>query len=153
MTSLPEPDRVAPLTQQRVIEVLDHLGAAYTIDSDGDVFSIWDGNAFYLYLVSEHEAMLQVLGSWGRVVGNAEFEAILLGANDIHATRLYPKIAVEPGDHGLLSVSTRHVGDFTHGVTDAQLTLHITTAISTAVGYFTELDAQFPDARPAAYNL
>lgn len=145
-------DRVAPLTMSRVLATLDAMGAAYTVDDDGDAFSIWDSNAFYLYLLGDGD-VLQVIGSWGRVVPNAEFTTLLLGANDIHSRLLHPKISVEPGDSGMLSVSTRHPGDFQRGATDAQLALHIGTAISSAVAYFNDLDALYPDARPAAYNL
>lgn len=143
-------NRVAPLTHERVLATLDRMGAGYTVDSDGDLLSIWDGNAFYIYLLGEGD-ILQVLGSWGRIVPNTEFEKILLAANDVHASRLYPHISVEQGEGGL-RVSTRHPGDFQHGATDDQLTLHITNALSSALAYFNELDAQYPDAEPAAYN-
>lgn len=147
-----EVHRIEPLTMQRVRDSLDAMGAAYTVDDEGDIFSIWDGNAFYLYLLGDGD-ILQVLGSWGHVVSNSEFEAILFGANEVHSTRLHPKVCVEAGDAGMLSVSTRHPGDFSRGVTDAQLALHIGTAISSAVAYFNDLDTLYPTARPAAYNL
>lgn len=72
-------------------------------------------------------------------------------ANDVHASRVYPHISVEEG-YGGLRVSTKHPGDFQHGATDDQLTLHITNALSSALAYFNELDAQYPNAEPAAYN-
>lgn len=143
---------LAPLTMQRVLDILDDMGAAYTVDDDGDILSLWDGNAFYIYTLADG-SVLQVLGSWGRVVSNSEFDKLLLGANEIHSTQLYPRICIEPGDAGMLSVSTRHPGDFRHGATDAQLGLHISLGISTAVAYFEHLNSLYPDARPASYNL
>ncbi|NHB84952.1 hypothetical protein G7085_10945 [Tessaracoccus sp. HDW20] len=85
-------------------------------------------------------------------MSNDEFHRILMGANDIHSVSLYPKICVEPGEGGLLSVSTRHPGDFRHGVTDAQLAAHISLGISSAVAYFTDLHTLYPEAQPASYN-
>lgn len=147
-----EADLVAPLTMERVLAVLDDMEAAYTVDDDGDVLSLWDGNAFYIYTLGDG-SVLQVLGSWGRAVSNLEFEKVLNGANEIHSTQLYPKICIERGDSGMLSISTRHSGDYRFGITDAQLGLHISLGISTAVSYFEHLNSLYPNARPAAYNL
>ncbi|NHB84953.1 YbjN domain-containing protein [Tessaracoccus sp. HDW20] len=49
---------------QRVLDILDAMGIGYKVDDEGDVLSIWDGNAFYIYVTGEGDG-LQVLGSWG----------------------------------------------------------------------------------------
>ena len=45
-----------------------------------------------------------------------------------------------------VAVYTEHTVDYEHGVSDAQLDLHVTGGIASALRFFAELDEKYPDA-------
>lgn len=142
----PNTPSLAPLSQERLKAVLEADGMNYGIDDDGDLGGWWDGHLFYFFLMGPAKEILQIRGRWNRDIPNSELEALLATANQVHIERMFPRVAVLPGDDGSLGIYGAHTVDYEHGVTDDQLRLHFATAISSTLQFFTLLDERYPEA-------
>jgi hypothetical protein len=140
---------LTPLSQQRVIDRLDAQGFVYVVDDDGDLGGVWDDHVFYFLLLGRVGEFLQVRGRWNREVGADEIGSLLDAVNTWNTEKLWPKayVRVDGTDVGVFA---EHVVDYEHGVTDAQLELHLACAITTSLQLFEHLDALYPAAAEAS---
>lgn len=140
----PKPIGPKPLAQDRVISRLDAADTRYQLDDDGDIATLIGSHLFLIMIRGEKNEILQVAGRWNRVVSADEFGKVLEFANEWNAKRLWPKIAVTVTEP--LAVVAEHNVDYEFGVTDEQLDQHLRTGIASALHFFEELEALYPDA-------
>jgi len=143
------PSALPPPARDRITATLDARGMRYGIDDDGDVGGYWDGHLFYFFLLGEDDGYLQVRGRWNREIGVDQLPAVLAAVNEWNVSHLWPKGCVAVEDD-LLGVYAEHTVDYTHGVSDAQLDLHLGCGISSALQLFADLDERYPAAAAAA---
>lgn len=131
------------LSKDRVKAVLDARGAHYGEDETGDLGGFWDGHLFYFFLLGNAGEYLQVRGRWNRRVAVEQTAALVELANQWNAGKLWPKVYVRAEEEGV-GVYAEHTVDYEHGVSDAQLDLHLACAIATAGQFFERLDEAYP---------
>ncbi|MCC2315778.1 YbjN domain-containing protein [Cellulomonas xiejunii] len=148
-TPVPTPPTLAPLGRDRITAVLEAREMRYGIDDDGDVGGYWDGHLFYFFLLGEHDEHLQVRGRWNREVGADQLPAVLAAVNEWNVSHLWPKGCVAVEDD-VLGVYAEHTVDYQHGVSDAQVDLHLGCGISSALQLFAHLDELYPAEAAAA---
>ncbi|MDR0432324.1 MAG: YbjN domain-containing protein [Bifidobacteriaceae bacterium] len=134
---------LAPLSRDRIEEVMRLKGWSYSIDSDGDLTGTWDHNRFYFFVTGNEKEILQVQARWRQDLPIELRSDVLLAINEWHQRRLWPKGYVHVDDDGRLWVHAEHVVDWEHGITTDQLMLTITCAISTSVQLFEHLSERF----------
>ena len=145
MSSAPHEPTLPPLTTARVAQRLDARGSVYGTDKDGDLVGRWDGHPFWFITLGHTKEYLQVRGRWAREIPSTEFGTVLLGANAWSESMVWPKVFVRI-ESEKVAVYTEHTIDYERGVSDEQLDLHLTVGIASALRFFAELDAKYPDA-------
>lgn len=128
----PGEDPVQPLSQARLTEILDGQGWHWTVDEDGDLGGVWDGNTFYFLISGDHDEILQVAGYLGAHVPGDSRDALRVFIEDWHRDHYWPKcyFLEDPEDSTLRLVGSVTV-DYEHGVTQAQLFQHVKCALGT----------------------
>lgn len=134
---------VAPLTRDRIENVLKARDYRYFIDSDGDLGGSWDGHMFYFFRYGEDLEILQIRGRWSRELPASFEPQVLAIINAWHTDRIWPKCYTVVTDDSL-AVYTEFSIDLEPGVTDEQLQFLISVGISPACGFFDHLDEKFP---------
>jgi hypothetical protein len=137
------PQALPQLTRERVEGALRARDWKFSVDSDGDVWGIWDGNRFYFFITGRQKEILQIQSRWDRPLGVENRGEVLLAINEWHQTRLWPKGYIHVDDQGKVWVHGEHVVDWEHGVTDKQLELTINCAISTSLQLFEFMSERF----------
>ncbi len=140
---------LAPLSRDRITASLDARELNYGIDDDGDVGGVWDGHLFYFFVLGQKGEYLQTRGRWNRVIGADHLDEVTRVVNAWNADRLWPKGYVRVEDD-VLGVYAEHTVDYEHGVSDAQVDLHLACAISTSLQLFEHLDEKYPEQAAAA---
>ncbi|MDR1293359.1 MAG: YbjN domain-containing protein, partial [Bifidobacteriaceae bacterium] len=82
---------LAPLTRDRIEEVMRLRDWNYSIDSDGDLTGNWDHNRFYFFLTGKDKEILQVQSRWRQDLPIDLRSDVLVAINEWHQTRLWPK--------------------------------------------------------------
>ncbi|MDR1152839.1 MAG: YbjN domain-containing protein [Bifidobacteriaceae bacterium] len=134
---------LAPLTRDRIEEVMRLRDWNYSIDSDGDLTGNWDHNRFYFFLTGKDKEILQIQSRWRQDLPIELRSDVLVAINEWHQTRLWPKGYIYVDDDGRLWVHGEHVVDWEHGLTTDQLALTISCAISTSIQMFEFLGERF----------
>ena len=119
------------VTRDRVGACLTFNDYRFTIDNDGDLSSLLDGNPLWFMLMGATKEILQVRGRSSAPIASTNRIAVLRTANDWNRDRIWPKVYVRDAD-GALGIFTELSVDLTGGVTDAQLIQHLSCAIATA---------------------
>lgn len=136
---------LAELSRGRIEEVMDRLGYAYTIDQDGDVAAEWDAGFFYFMLRGEMAEILVLHGVWRGELVETDYLLTQELCNAWNDDRLWPKAYVNRDNAGTVRLRTEHAVDYEHGVTDAQLALHITGGVGGALHLFEQAAEAFPE--------
>ncbi|MBO9554107.1 YbjN domain-containing protein [Cellulomonas sp.] len=134
---------IRPFVMSRVGARLDEHGDAYHVDDEGNLIGQWDAHLFRFFSLGNDGEVLQIRGRWARELPRSEFGAVLFAANGWADNVIWPKIYVRVEDD-IVRVYTEHSVDYTHGVTDAQLDLHIRCGLGASLGFFQALDEQYP---------
>jgi hypothetical protein len=136
-------DVLAPLSRDRIEDVMKEQDWKYQIDDDGDLGGHWDNNYFFFFLYGEEKEILQVRGRWHQslpIERRADLRAIL---DEWHMNKIWPKAYTRVDDSGQLWVLAEHSVDWEFGVTNKQLSLTIRCAIMTSLSLFKELTKHF----------
>ncbi|QTE31369.1 YbjN domain-containing protein [Pengzhenrongella sicca] len=144
MSASRPPERVSPLTRDRLAAYLTRRGYRYLIDDDGDLSGTWDGSRFWFLLLGEHSEIVQVRGRWHRTLPTAQRPAMLLAVNDWNRERIWPKVYLREED-GVLALYSEVSIDLENGVTDTQLAQLLACGLGTGVQTFTALDTLLPE--------
>ena len=134
---------LAPLSTDRLAQVLARRDFTFTTDDDGDITGIWDGHRFWLMVTGDADDVLQVRGAWQRSLAPGRRAAARLAVNDWNRDRLWPKVYYRTEDEEIV-VYAEHSIDLEAGVNDAQLDQAIACGLMSGVQFFGELDRAFP---------
>jgi len=134
---------LAPLTTGRVKACLDAHEWHYEVDEDGDIGGWWDGYWFVFSLKGRNKEILFAHALWGRRVPASEFTQVVLYANEWNSEHLWPMLSARERDGYAAAIADFSV-DYTYGLTDEQLNLHVRCAIDTMVTALTWLDSKYP---------
>jgi hypothetical protein len=148
-------DEIRPITQERLIRLLDLQGWHHQIDDEGDLGGVWNGNSFYFLLIGQDHELLQVLGYLRPRVPAEDRDALRVFIEDWHRDHFWPKCYfVEDPDEGSLRLAASVTVDYEQGATDAQLMQHIMCGLGTAGQVFDAacetLGLENPDPDPDA---
>jgi hypothetical protein len=132
---------LAPVTRERVADLLRAQGYAVSEVAPGVLGGSWDGNTFTIALIGEDSDVLQVRGTWHRDLEPDTLTGVALIINDWNRDRIWPKVySQEVGD--VTRAHTELCLDLSDGVTDAQLNEALACGLGTGVQFFESLGAQ-----------
>ncbi|HMQ65528.1 MAG TPA: YbjN domain-containing protein [Arachnia sp.] len=144
--SMPLASALPPLTSERIAAALDRLGINHGTDDDGDTYAGWETGIIYFLRRGEGGEILFTQGFWRAQLTAAELPEAVGFTNDWHCNRFWPRALARPVGDDAVRMETSHIVDYEHGVTDEQLGQHISTAVSSSLDYFEELNQRFPAA-------
>lgn len=131
--SSPEPETSAlpAISQERIKALFDRDDIKYFVDSEGDLGGMWDNNVFYFMLRGEMGEILFVQGRHNQTIPISRLEEVREIINAWNRDKIWPKAYYRVNDEGSITVFGDHASDWEDGVTDEQLNLTITCALST----------------------
>jgi len=138
------PSDLAPLTTSRVTASLDSHNWHYDITESGDVGGWWDGYWFLFSFRGQDKEIFFVHAVWNKIAPPELYSQLAVDANEWNVDHLWPMVSVRQRDDDALVMADLSV-DYSCGLTDEQLDLHIRCAIDTmvsALGWFTQ---KYPD--------
>jgi len=135
---------LAPLTTGRVTACLDSHNWHYEVSEDGDVGGWWDGYWFVFSFRGKSKEIFFAHAVWNRGVPSTEFTQVALYANEWNAEHLWPMLSVRERD-AVIAVLADFSVDYSYGLTDEQLDLHIRCAIDTMVSALSWMDTKYPE--------
>ncbi|MDR2929614.1 MAG: YbjN domain-containing protein [Propionibacteriaceae bacterium] len=134
---------LAPLTTSRVTACLDSHNWHYDVSEEGDIGGWWDGYWFIFSFRGKDKEIFFTHAVWNRGVPSSEFTNAVLFANEWNSDHLWPMLSVRDRE-GTLAVLADFCVDYSYGLTDEQLDLHVRCAIDTMVSALTWMDAKYP---------
>ena len=144
--------RVAPISRQRVEAALDRHGWHYRVDDDGDLTGRWDDDLITFMLRGEDGEILNVLGYMSEDLPMGRLDEVRYALEEWHRGHLWPTCFWRDNeDAGLtFSVGGAVAVDYEHGVTDDQLDLHLSCAISTIGSAMADVRSRLGMSDPAS---
>lgn len=138
----------SPLTLER-IEAMLTGPMGYAVErrqEEGHLFLVgnWDDFPFVIEEPEEHEGWLLVSGDATQPLPLGEREEIGASVNDWNRDKFFPTVAVVDTPMGPL-VRTTYLVDLTDGVSDAQLRLHLETALSACTQALSQVGPLLPE--------
>jgi len=134
---------LAPLTTGRVAACLEAHNWHYEVSEDGEVGGWWDGYWFMFSFRGRSREILFAHAVWNRGVPASEFTQAVLYANEWNSDHLWPMLSVRERD-GVIAILADFSVDYSFGLTDEQLDLHIRYAIDTMVSALGWMDSKYP---------
>ncbi|MDR0958967.1 MAG: YbjN domain-containing protein [Propionibacteriaceae bacterium] len=135
---------LAPLTTSRVTACLDSHEWHYEVNERGDIGGWWDGYWFIFAFRGQDKATFFPHAVWRRGVPASKIQTVRRYANEWNNDHLWPRVCVVKDDKSVMALADFAV-DYSFGLTDEQLDLHIRCAIDTMVSAFQWLDGKFPE--------
>lgn len=130
---------LAPISRERIQQLLADQSFQYFIDSDGDLGGFWDDHRFYFFFYGPEQEVLQIRGYYKRELAITARPTVLSVIDDFHRDKIWPKLFTRiDGDD--LKLYSEHSFDFEPGATDAQLLMMIRCAIGTSLEAFEYFD-------------
>ncbi|MDR0849811.1 MAG: YbjN domain-containing protein [Propionibacteriaceae bacterium] len=134
---------LAPLSTGRVTACLDSHNWHYEVADSGDVGGWWDGYWFLFSFRGKGKEIFFAHAIWNRDLPETEFTKVVLAANQWNCEHLWPMLSVRQREEEIAVMADLSV-DYSFGLTDEQLDLHVRCAIDTMVSAFQWLDERFP---------
>lgn len=130
-----------PITQERLIAIIEENGWSYFKDTDGDLGAFFHNDLFYFFINNER---LIVRGHWHMSLRNEEMGRLRQRLNDWNHKKLWPKCyyQIQPQTDRLL-VQSEVAVDYEYGANDAQLLQQLRCAIGTSRELFDHLLSAF----------
>jgi hypothetical protein len=136
---------LAPLTTGRVTACLDSHNWHYEVSDEGDVGGWWDGYWFVFASKGKNKEILFSHAVWNRGVPAAELAQVVLFCNEWNCEHLWPMLSARVRERdAVVAVLADFSVDYSHGLTDEQLDLHIRCAIDTMVSALSWMDSKYP---------
>ncbi|MFT3877953.1 MAG: YbjN domain-containing protein [Propioniciclava sp.] len=140
---------LAPLSQERILHALSERGTPCDLDDDGDIVGGWDGCYVHFFTEGERGEVLRVRGMWWGLLAPERLGDALRVGNEWSSQSLFPRPLVHEIDEGVL-IAADYTVDYEHGLTDAQLELHISCALSACGAFFDHVNERFPEEAATA---
>ncbi|WP_233188239.1 YbjN domain-containing protein [Actinomyces qiguomingii] len=148
MPARADSELTAPLTLDRIEATLtgDMGYAVRRHRSDGHtaLLGTWDGYPFVIEIPEDHKDWLLVSGDWDKPAAEGERDELAASVNDWNRDKYFPTVALVNTPAGPLVRATYLVG-MQPGVTDAQLRLHLDTALSACTQALSRVRPLLPD--------
>lgn len=136
----------APLSLERLAEVLTSDGVNFAFAEDRTRLGGYFGDHLAEFIpYGQDNEILQLRVHWGRPLGIEDRVQVLDLLNAANSERIWPKSYVDTVDDELY-IMCEHSVDYEHGVTDAQILLHVQCAISSSMTIMEQMDDAFPAA-------
>lgn len=104
----------------------------------------WDSYPFVIEVPEGHEGWLLVSGDWEEPASDASREELGAAVNDWNRDKFFPTVAIVDTPVGPL-VRATYIADLRAGVTDAQLRLHLDTALSSCTQALRQVRPLLPE--------
>lgn len=129
----PTDEATEPLTLARIESMLTGP-MAYNVQLADDrehpcLLGTWDSFPFVIEIPEGHDGWLLVSGDWEEAAPASQRDEIAASVNDWNRDKFFPTVGVVDTPIGPL-VRATYLTDLSAGVTDAQLRLHLDTALS-----------------------
>lgn len=135
----------APLSRDRLEQVLTGDGVNFGIDDDGDIITGWEFGAYHLSTRGPDEEILFVDSFWRAPLPEESLAQTIAICTQWNRETAWPKAFPSQAEDGSVRINTQHAVDYEAGVSDAQLSLHIRSAVSGSEQFFEHLTQIFPD--------
>lgn len=137
-----------PLTLDRIEAMLTGpMGYGVRRHREDDhvcLLGTWDGFPFVIEIPEGHDDWLLVSGDWEKPAGESERDELAASVNDWNRDKYFPTVALVDTPAGPLVRATYLVG-MEPGVTDAQLRLHLDTALSSCTQALSRVQPLLPE--------
>lgn len=104
----------------------------------------WDSYPFVIEVPEGHDGWLLVSGDWEEPASDASREELGAAVNDWNRDKFFPTVAIVDTPVGPL-VRATYIADLRAGVTDAQLRLHLDTALSSCTQALRQVRPLLPE--------
>ncbi len=141
--SIPERERVLPVTRDRIAGSLHRRGYRYLVDERGDLCGLWAYRFFSFAVVRDQ--VLQVRGRWSRQASIERLWEILAFTDAWNRERRHPKCYVRVHDDGRVHVLTEVSLPVRTGLSDVQIDHHLAVGLAGGGLVFDALDELYPD--------
>lgn len=143
--------RMSPTITDMITTALDRMESAYLVEPEF-ISGIWDNGFFHFSsirdLEDEDETVIQVHGTWERVLDAESFADALIFVNTWNANNVWPKAYVElEKEEEIVAVFGEVVVDLGRDIKQSQVEHTVRHGIATSVALFDEAGQEFPDAR------
>ena len=145
-----DPAVPTPLTRERVIALFKKRDWRYFIDSEGDLGGIWDDATFYFFFHGEMKEIFWIHAQYPGTVDAGRLGVVRDVLEDSHRRRPWPMAHYRIDDGGDIRVYAENAVDYEHGVTDDQLDLHLSCAISTIGSAMADVRSRLGMSDPAS---
>ncbi|XCB29331.1 YbjN domain-containing protein [Arcanobacterium hippocoleae] len=132
--------RVAPLSQERIIEALKRMDVVYHVDSAGDLGMFFNECVIWFDIAGTDEDVLMIHADPFRDIPMEEIMPFRKFINYWNATSFWPRVYPSINDDGIVRAHCDHAVNCINGITDAQLEANIVLFISMIRDFYTELD-------------
>lgn len=138
-----------PLTIERVERMLTgpmDYGVDRRVEEDGHVCLVgsWDGYPFMIEEPEGHVDVLLVTGEREEPVRPEQRDEVAASVNDWNREKFFPTVALAPTPVGEV-VRAIYLVDLSQGVSDAQLRLHLETALSACTQALAQVGPLLPE--------
>ena len=134
---------LAPLTTGRVTACMDSHNWHYEVTDEGDVCGWWDTYWFVFSCKGKNHEIFFAHGVWNRGVPVAELTQAALYANEWNTKNFSPMLSVHEREGSIVAFADFSV-DYSYGLTDEQLDLHIRNSIENIVLALSWMDSKYP---------
>ncbi|SDM52579.1 YbjN domain-containing protein [Actinomyces ruminicola] len=147
-TARPDGEMTAPLTLERIEAMLTGpMGYGVRRHREEEhvcLLGTWDGFPFVIEIPEGHADWLLVSGDWDKPAAAGDRDELAASVNDWNRDKYFPTVALVDTPAGPLVRATYLVG-MQPGITDAQLRLHLDTALSACTQALSQVRPLLPD--------
>ncbi len=141
---------LSPITDM-ITAALDRMESSYLVEPEF-ISGFWESGLFHFSsirdLEDEQETVIQVHGTWGRVLNTDRFEDTLLFVNNWNANNVWPKAYIElETEQNFIALFGEVVVDLGPDINKSQVEHTVRHGIATSLGLFDQAEEEFPDAR------
>ncbi|MCT1557858.1 YbjN domain-containing protein [Helcobacillus massiliensis] len=135
------------LTLGRITDALQRHGYSFVPDDEHEnsVRARFDSYPFTFMVTGEHDSLLLIRGRWDTMPGADQKLDCVRVCNHWNMERMWPKVYVRRENDEALGVYGETVMDFRFGVDDAELDHTITTALSTIITFFHNVEEEISE--------
>lgn len=134
--------RVAPISQERVIAALKGLGLVYFVDSVGDLGMFYNECVIWFHFAGNDEKVLMLHADPFRDVPIEEIAPFRKFINYWNGKSYWPRVYPSINDVGIVRARCDHSINCDQGISDAQLVAQIILFMSTSRDFYQELEAK-----------
>lgn len=137
---------LAPLSIDRVRELLDRNEINYAVDEDGDLVGGWEFGGFFFIVSGTERDILCVRGRWYGELPVDRLDEANAFASAWNREHYWPKTYPVVSGEDTVLILCDHAVAYQYGLTDDQLEDHLNCGLMTGNSLFEALNEAFPEA-------